>query len=147
MHSNTTNANVTQPTLSFHGHLDYPDRERETSVSGGDRRITLITIVPTSRGVSSPACTTVIMPKGYNTKGGSNGHFNHDDPWSAFLLFSIPCHLNCPLNMPPLMTACFGTSKHWLHWCPPNLTIGWFCVCVYIFIYIERDRWAYIIMD
>jgi hypothetical protein len=23
---------------------------------------------------------------GYNTKGGSNGHFNHVDPWSSFLL-------------------------------------------------------------
>jgi hypothetical protein len=26
------------------------------------------------------------MARGYNTKGGSNGHFNHVDPRSAFLL-------------------------------------------------------------
>ena len=31
-----------------------------------------------------------IMSRGYNTKGGSNGHFNHADLWSAFLLFVVP---------------------------------------------------------
>jgi len=29
------------------------------------------------------------MPRGYNTKGGSNGHFNHVDPRSTFLLSSL----------------------------------------------------------
>ena len=31
----------------------------------------------------------VIMPKGYNIKGGSNGHFNHADLWSAPLSLSF----------------------------------------------------------
>ena len=35
------------------------------------------------------------MPRGYNTKGGLNGHFNHADPKSTFLLslFIFDCVL------------------------------------------------------
>ena len=32
----------------------------------------------------------VIMPIGYNTKGGSNGHFNDADPWLASVSPSLP---------------------------------------------------------
>ncbi len=31
------------------------------------------------------------MSRGYNTKGGSNGHSNHADPKSTFLLFLLIC--------------------------------------------------------
>jgi hypothetical protein len=29
------------------------------------------------------------VSRGHNNKGGSNGHFNHADPWSTFLLSSL----------------------------------------------------------
>ena len=42
-------------------------------------------------GISTPSTNMwmIHVPRGYNTKGGSNGHFNHADPRSTFLLSSL----------------------------------------------------------
>ena len=50
--------------------------------------VTLVIIVPISRGVSNHA-PLLLCPEGIMPRGGSNGHFNHVDPWSASLSLYI----------------------------------------------------------
>ena len=49
------------------------------------------------------------MPRGYNTKGGSNGHFNHANPRSVFLLFSLFTDLMLFYGHYSIM-ACYGNN-------------------------------------